>query len=146
MTTNLFIAIYQIIKKTQAGIRNVPGIKISNTKTGEVIYTPPEGENVIRDLLRNLEEYINSGDSMDPLIKMSVMHYQFESIHPFSDGNGRTGRILNILYLIQENLLEFPILFLSKYIIENKTEYYRLLNEVTKKLTGRLGLLICLRL
>jgi Fic family protein len=133
LTTNIFISIYQKIKKTQASIRNVTGVKISNTRTGEVIYTPPEGVNVIRDLLKNIEEYINNEDALDPLIKMAIMHYQFEAIHPFSDGNGRTGRILNILYLIQKGLLEFPILYLSKYIIENKGNYYRLLKNVTEK-------------
>src|SRR5215210_201482 len=122
INTNLFICIYNIIKETNAGIRNTPGTKISNKKNNEIIYTPPEGETIIRDKLKNLEDFINNNDDdVDPLIKMAIMHYQFEAIHPFSDGNGRTGRILNILYLINNGLLEIPILYLSKYIIENKS-------------------------
>jgi len=133
LTTRLFVSIYQTIKQTEAGIRNVPGTAIANTATGKVVYTPPEGEGVIRDKLRNLEEYVHSEDNTDPLIRMAVMHYQFEAIHPFTDGNGRTGRILNILFLTSYGLLELPVLYLSKYVIENKREYYRLLREVTEK-------------
>jgi Fic family protein len=132
LTTNLFIGIFQKIKETTYGIRNTPGTKISTT-AGEVVYTPPEGENVIRDKLFNLEEYINNDDKTDPLIKLAVIHYQFEAIHPFSDGNGRTGRIINILYLLQQKLLELPVIYLSRYIIENKDDYYRLLKSVTEK-------------
>jgi len=133
LTTNLLIQILRTIKKNQAGIRNIPGTKIANDRTGEVIYTPPEGEGVIREKLKNLEEYIHSENKIDPLIKLAVIHYQFESIHPFSDGNGRTGRILCILYLIQQSLLELPVLYLSQYIINRKSDYYRLLREVTEK-------------
>jgi len=134
LTTNLFIKIFQKIKDTDAGIRRTPGTKLLNPATGEVIYTPPEGENLIRDLLSNLEKYIHSDtDDVDPLIKASVIHYQFESIHPFTDGNGRTGRILLILYFLLTGYLELPILFLSKYIIENKSSYYTLLRGVTEK-------------
>ena len=132
LTTNLFVEIVQTIKKNQAGIRNTPGTTISNAITGEVIYTPPEGEGVIRDKLKNLEDFIHADDSIDPIIKQAVIHYQFESIHPFSDGNGRTGRIINILYLIFRDLLELPVLYLSKHIIDNKSEYYRLLLRVTE--------------
>jgi Fic family protein len=133
LTTNLFIDIFQKIKETTAGIRNTPGTKIS-TSSGEVIYTPPEGENLIRDKLHNLEEYINNDDDKtDPLIKLAVIHYQFEAIHPFTDGNGRTGRIINILYLVQQKLLELPVIYLSRYIIENKNDYYNLLKKVTEK-------------
>jgi Fic family protein len=133
LTTNLFISIFQKIKETTAGIRNTPGTKISTSK-GEVIYTPPEGEDLIRDKLSNLEEYINiNDDKTDPLIKLAVIHYQFEAIHPFADGNGRTGRIINILYLVQQKLLELPVIYLSRYIIENKEDYYRLLKAVTEK-------------
>ncbi|MCH8874965.1 Fic family protein, partial [candidate division KSB1 bacterium] len=121
LTTNLFIQIVQTIKKNQAGIRNTLGTKIASDRTGEVIYTPPEGEEVIREKLKNLEEYIHSVNKIDPLIKLAVIHYQFEAIHPFSDGNGRTGRILCILYLIQQNLLELPVLYLSQYIINRKS-------------------------
>jgi len=133
LTTNLFIKIYQTIKENRAGIRNVPGTVIKNMSTGEVLYTPPEGEPVIRDKLKNLEDYIHSDNAADPLIKLAVIHYQFEAIHPFTDGNGRTGRILNILFLVMKDLLDFPVLYLSKYIIEKKNDYYRLLRNVTAK-------------
>ena len=99
----------------------------------KIIYWPPEGEETIRALLENLEEYIQNGHDVDPLIKMAIIHYQFEAIHPFDDGNGRTGRIINILYLIQEKLLHQPVLYLSDSIIRNKSEYYRLLRGVTEK-------------
>lgn len=132
LTTNLFVDIVRTIKKNQAGIRNIPGTAVANGVTGEVIFTPPEGESVIRDKLKNLEDFIHIEDSIDPLIKLAVIHYQFESIHPFSDGNGRTGRIINILFLVFRGLLELPVLYLSKYIIENKGEYYRLLRRVTE--------------
>jgi len=134
ITTNLIVSVCNIIKETGAGIRKTPGTKITNHKTGEVIYTPPEGEDVIRTLLHNLEQYVNlNDDGIDPLIKMAVMHYQFEAIHPFTDGNGRTGRILNILYLVKNNLLEIPILYLSKYIIDHKAKYYTGLRSITEK-------------
>jgi Fic family protein len=133
LTTNLFIKIYQTIKENRAGIRNVPGTVIKNISTGEVIYTPPEGESVIRDKLKNLEDYIHAENAVDPLVKLAVIHYQFEATHPFTDGNGRTGRILNILYLILKDLLDFPVLYLSKYIIENKNNYYLLLRNVATK-------------
>jgi Fic family protein len=98
-----------------------------------VIHTPPQEETTIRKLLDNLEQYINTQDGVDPLIKMAVIHYQFESIHPFYDGNGRTGRIINILYLVLNELLDLPILYLSSYIIKHKADYYRLLQEVREK-------------
>lgn len=112
-------------------VRKVPGTVISNQNTGQINYTPPVGEQVIRDLLTNWEQFIHSNDDVDPLIKMAVAHYQFEAIHPFYDGNGRTGRILNILYLIEQGLLTLPILYLSRYVVQHKSEYYRLLNSVT---------------
>lgn len=130
--TNLFIKMVQIIKKNQAGIRSVPGTTIANSKTGKVIYTPPDGESIIRDKLKNLETFIHGTEALDPLIRLAVIHYQFEAIHPFSDGNGRTGRIINTLFLVLEDLLELPILYLSKYIIDHKDEYYRLLRRVTE--------------
>lgn len=133
LSTNVFIKIFQTIKENRAGIRNVPGTKIANTATGEVMYTPPEGESIIRDKLKNMEDYIHSEDALDPLIKMAVIHYQFEAIHPFFDGNGRAGRIVNILFLVYKDLLAIPVLYLSKYIIENKNDYYRLLRDVTEK-------------
>ena len=132
LTTNLFISIYQIIKETNAGIRVTPGTKISNSN-GEIIYTPPEGENIIREKLTNLEKFIHEEDEFDDLIKLALIHYQFEAIHPFTDGNGRTGRIINVLYLILKKRLDLPILYLSKFIIENKNHYYKLLHNVTEK-------------
>lgn len=111
----------------------MPGTKIANSATGEVLYTPPEGVQVIRDKLKNLEDYIHAGDKVDPLIKLAIIHYQFEAIHPFFDGNGRAGRIINILFLVYKDLLDLPVLYLSKYIIENKNDYYRLLRNVTEK-------------
>jgi len=133
LSTNLFVTIVQRIRENQAGIRNTPGTTIANSATGEVIYTPPEGETIIRDKLKNLEDFIHAGDEMDPLIKLALIHYQFEAIHPFSDGNGRTGRIINILFLILHGLLDLPVLYLSKAIIERKNDYYRLLRQVMQK-------------
>ncbi len=133
LTTNLFIRIVQTIKQNKAGIRSTPGTKIANQLTGKVVYSPPEGETVIRDKLANLEAWLHEPGDIDPLVKLAVLHYQFEAIHPFSDGNGRTGRLINILYLAQQNLLGQPILYLSKYIIDHKADYYRLLRAVTEK-------------
>ena len=132
ITTNLCIELVQCIKQNSAGIRTLHGTTLSNTKGG-VIYTPPSGEQVIRDKMANLEIFINENQSIDPLIKMAISHYQFEAIHPFSDGNGRTGRILLLLQLKLEQLLEIPALFLSEYIIKNKDNYYRGLRAVTEK-------------
>jgi len=133
LNTGVFLEVVRTIKKNKAGIRTLPGTKISNPDTGKVIYTPPEGEQVIRDKLYNLEKFIHANDSLDPLVKMALIHYQFEAIHPFYDGNGRTGRIINILFLVFKELLELPVLYLSKHIIENKSEYYRRLCAVTEK-------------
>ena len=124
-------AICSQIKGVEMTVRKVPGTALANDKTGEVIYTPPEGEAVLRDLLGNWESLLHEQPELDPLIRMAVMHYQFEAIHPFTDGNGRTGRILNILYLVQEELLTLPILYLSRYIIANKSQYYNNLLAVT---------------
>ena len=132
ITTNLCIEIMQRIRQNTSGIRTTPGTTLSNTR-GKVIYTPPTGEDVIRKKLSNLERFINEDESLDPLIKMALMHYQFEAIHPFSDGNGRTGRILLLLYLKIENLLDVPAIYLSDYIIRNKSEYYIKLSMVTEK-------------
>jgi Fic family protein len=131
ITTNLFIRIYQNIKDTDASIRVTPGTRISNS-SGEIVYTPPVGEEIIRKKLKNLEEFIHTDDDTDILIKMALIHYQFEAIHPFTDGNGRTGRIINVLFLILKKQLDLPILYLSKYIIENKNEYYKKLRSVTE--------------
>ncbi len=132
ITTNLCVDIMQRIKKNTSNIRTTPGTTLSNIN-GDVIYTPPSGEDVIRKKLSNFEKFINEDDSLDPLIKMALMHYQFEAIHPFSDGNGRTGRILLLLYLKMENLLDVPAIYLSEYIIQNKSEYYKRLRLVTEK-------------
>lgn len=127
INTNVLIELQSIIEHNNAGIRKTPGTNLKNSKTGEIIYTPPQEEKEIRDLLKNLEDYINNNDDdVDPLIKMALIHYQFESIHPFYDGNGRSGRILNVLYLVLNNLLDSPILYLSNYINNNKSEYYKL--------------------
>lgn len=134
LTINLFIELFQIIKQRTDGIRKLPGTKLKNN-FNEVVYTPPNNSEDILRLLTNLEKYINEDapDDVDPLIKLAVMHYQFECIHPFPDGNGRVGRIINVLYLMKEQLLEFPILYLSRYIIKNKTSYYKALQGVTEK-------------
>lgn len=135
ITTNLCVKIVQCIKQNNASIRNTPGTTLSNTQ-GEVIYTPPNGEQIIREKLANLEKFINEDetiDPLDPLIKMAILHYQFEAIHPFSDGNGRTGRILLLLYLKISGILDTPAIYLSEYIIKNKIEYYRCLRDVTEK-------------
>lgn len=131
--TNSFLEIQKILEPNKAGIRKLPGTSIVNSSTGETLYTPPEGEDNIRRLLTNYELYFNNfSDDVDPLIKLAVLHYQFEAIHPFYDGNGRTGRILMVLHLILAKRLELPILFLSGYINQNRSDYYRLLNAVTK--------------
>ena len=132
ITTNLCIELVQRIKQNTASIRTTPGTTLSNTK-GEVIYTPPSGEQVIRGKMANLEGFINENNSIDPLIKMAISHYQFEAIHPFSDGNGRTGRIILLLQLKLEQLLDIPVLFLSEYIIKHKDKYYKCLRAVTEK-------------
>ena len=133
LNTNLFIEIVQTITKNSAGIRNTPDTTLINASTDEIIYTPPNGEAIIKEKLKNLEDFIHVENNIDPLIKLAIIHYQFESIHPFTDGNGRTGRIINILYLIQQGLLDLPVLYLSKYITKNKADYYRLLNRVTSE-------------
>lgn len=138
VTENKFLSINHIIKlqslivKNNAGIRKLPGTVLMNEQTGQTVYTPPQDFNEIMVLLDNLEKFINDDTvfNIEPLIKMAIIHYQFESIHPFYDGNGRIGRIINVLYLILKRLLDLPILYLSKYIIRNKSDYYRLLQEV----------------
>lgn len=113
-------------------VRSVPGTALTSDRSGEVIYTPPVGESVLRELLANWERFIHSDDQLDPLIKMAAAHYQFEAIHPFTDGNGRTGRIINSLYLIEKDLLTLPVLYLSRYILQNRGEYNRRLLRVTE--------------
>jgi Fic family protein len=119
------------IKGVEMSVRKVPGTQLINAATNEIVYTPPENETLLRDLLANWENYIHMETDLDPLIRLAVGHYQFEAIHPFTDGNGRTGRIINSLFLIQEDLLTLPILYLSRYVIENRVEYYQLLQSVT---------------
>ena len=131
INTNTIIKIQGTIEHNNAGIRKLPGTELKNSIIGETIYTPPQSEHEIREYLKNLEDFINnSEDGIDPLIKVCLIHYQFESIHPFYDGNGRTGRILNILYLVLNKLIDSPILYLSKYINKTKQEYYKLFKEV----------------
>ncbi|RLD40736.1 MAG: Fic family protein [Bacteroidetes bacterium] len=128
--------IQKTIVENNAGIRAMAGTVLKNDKTGEIVYTPPQEKDEILNLLSNLLEHFNINQTdLSPLINLAVLHYQFESIHPFYDGNGRTGRILNILYLIINELLDIPILYLSSYINENKSDYYRLLNQVNN--TGK---------
>jgi len=121
------------LKGVEMQVRRVPGTTLANARTGEVIYTPPTGEEQLRNLLANWERFLHNAVEIDPLIRMAVAHYQFEAIHPFTDGNGRTGRVLNSLFLIQENLLTLPILYLSRYIIVHKAAYYALLLGVTRE-------------
>lgn len=132
LTNNDIIAIQSELEKNNAGFRKVPGTALKNSTTGEIIYTPPQDYDTILDLMTNLEQYINdeSMSEFDTLVKMAIIHYQFESIHPFYDGNGRTGRIINVLYLVMNDLLNLPVLYLSRYIIEHKADYYKLLQEV----------------
>ena len=126
------LEIQSIIESNNAGFRKLPGTSLKNDKTGEIIYTPPQHNKEITEMMDNLEKFMNDNSlsDWDPLIKMAVVHHQFESIHPFYDGNGRTGRIINILYLVKEGLLKIPILYLSRYINQNKSDYYRLLQKV----------------
>lgn len=121
------------IKGVDMAVRKVPGTALTNAATNEVVYTPPEGERRLRGLLANWERFLHEEESIDPLIRMAVAHYQFEAIHPFTDGNGRTGRVLNSLFLVEKGLLTLPILYLSRYIIAHKADYYRLLLDVTRK-------------
>ena len=131
LTTATAVQICRTIKGVEIGIRATPGTALANDVTGEIIYTPPEGNKLLLDKLANWERFIHEAEDVDPLIRMAVMHYQFEAIHPFTDGNGRTGRVLNLLFLVEKGLLSIPVLYLSRYIIEHKTDYYRLLLKVT---------------
>lgn len=132
LLTRDIVQIQSLLEKNDAGIRKQGGTCLKSDQTGEVIFTPPQFEDDIRNALANLEKYINDAelDDIDPLIKMAIIHHQFETIHPFYDGNGRTGRILNILYLVLNELLDLPILYLSRYITTHKADYYRLLQSV----------------
>lgn len=130
--TNTCVEVCTTILGVQTDVRTTPGTTLMNDLTGEVIYTPPEGESVIREKLANWEKFLHEETEIDPLIRMAVQHYQFEAIHPFTDGNGRTGRVLNLLFLVEQGLLASPVLYLSRYIIQHKSQYYRLLREVTE--------------
>ena len=133
LTTGTAVNVCQTIKGTDIDIRNTPGTTLMNDVTGERIYTPPEGEALIRDKLANWERFLHEATDIDPLVRMAIGHYQFEAIHPFIDGNGRTGRVLNLLYLVDQGLLDTPVLYLSRAIIQNKADYYRLLLGVTRE-------------
>ena len=133
LTTRTAEAICTRIKGVDMAVRRVPGTALASGATGEVVYTPPEGEALLRELLADWERFLHLDDGLDPLIRMAVAHYQFEAIHPFMDGNGRTGRILNSLFLVEQGLLPQPILYLSRYIIGRKSDYYRLLLAVTRE-------------
>jgi Fic family protein len=131
LSTDMAIQICSTIKGVELDIRDDSGTRLSNRKTGAVIYTPPVGQKLLVEKLQNWADFMHQSTTIDPLVRMAVQHYQFEAIHPFTDGNGRTGRIMNILFLQQQGLLNSPILYLSRHIIQNKGEYYRLLNDVT---------------
>jgi len=147
LTNKTILQVQEELEGNKAGFRKLPGTTLKNTATGQTIYTPPQNPEEIKHLMTNLEKFINNRElcSFDPLVKMAIIHYQFESIHPFYDGNGRTGRIINILYLILENLQNIPILYLSNYIIKNKSDYYRLLQEVREKNNWEEWLLFMIR-
>jgi Fic family protein len=131
LTTATAVDICRLIKGIDLDVRRVPGTALVNDATGDVIYTPPQGEALLRNLLANWERFLHEVADIDPLIRMAVAHYQFEAIHPFTDGNGRTGRILNLLFLMEQGLLDLPVLYLSRSIIHSKADYYRLLRAVT---------------
>ena len=131
LSENHIKQIQEILENNKAGYRRLPGTELKNQQTGEIVYVPPQDNISISRLMRELTEYVNTGsEAIDPLIQIAVIHHQFESIHPFYDGNGRTGRIINILYLVIKDLLDLPVLYLSRYFIQNKAEYYRLLQSV----------------
>lgn len=133
LTTDMAIHICSTIKGTELDIRAESGTKLKNRVSGEVIYTPPEGQKLLQAKLDNWADFMHGCTEIDPLVRLAIQHYQFEAIHPFADGNGRTGRILNILFLVEQGLLDSPILYLSRYIIGNKAAYYQLLQKVTRE-------------
>lgn len=135
LTNKSILKVQEVLENNNAGFRKLPGTDLKSSVTDETIYTPPQDYDEILRLMANLERYINDPQiqDCDPLIKMAIIHFQFESIHPFYDGNGRTGRIINILYLVLEKLQSIPILYHSNYIIKDKTEYYRLLQAVREE-------------
>lgn len=129
---NDILLIQETLEKNRAGLRKLPGTALKNQATGEVVYEPPQSARDIEDLMANLVAYINDDElcDADPLVKMAIIHHQFESIHPFYDGNGRTGRIINMLYLVSKDLLDLPVLYLSRYLIQTKAGYYQELQAV----------------
>ncbi len=131
LTTRTASLICAHLQGREMDIRAIPGTRIANPTTGEIVYAPPEGAELIRGKLAAWEKFIHARNDLDPLVRMAVAHYQFEAIHPFHDGNGRTGRVVNILMLIEAGLLDEPILYLSRSIIRRKNDYYRLLRGVT---------------
>ncbi len=147
LTNKIILKVQEELMGNKAGFRKLPGTVLKSSSTGEVIYTPPQDPKEVESLMANLEKFMNDRSlcDFDPLVKMSIIHYQFESIHPFYDGNGRTGRIINILYLIHEKLQGLPILYLSKYIIRNRSDYYRLLKEVRETSNWEEWLLFMIR-
>ncbi|WP_374578526.1 Fic family protein [Phenylobacterium sp.] len=133
LTNNMIIAMFRLLKRTEGGFREVPGTALKNEGDGSLVYVPPQDANAVRDLMSALERFINLDDAdsdLDPLTRMAIIHHQFESIHPFPDGNGRLGRIINVLFLTRCGLLDIPILYLSRFITQNKADYYRLLQAV----------------
>ena len=148
LNTNTIEAICTNIKGVEMTVRRVPGVRLRNTTTGAVIYTPPEGETRLRKMLKNWEDFLHTDAAQtpfDPLVRMAVLHYQFEAIHPFTDGNGRTGRVLNSLFLVDQDLLSQPILYLSRYIFAHRADYYRLLEHVSRSGDWEEWLLFILR-
>lgn len=132
LTLNDIKRIQEVLEQNSAGFRTTPGTQLKRSSDGAVIYTPPQDGQLIVELMSNLEQFINDDElcPIDPLVKMAIIHHQFESIHPFYDGNGRTGRIVNILYLVTSGLLDLPILYLSRYITHNKAEYYERIQAI----------------
>jgi Fic family protein len=133
LTTRTAEEVCTIIKNVRMTVRKVPGTKLANNASAEIIYTPPEGESRLRDKLANWERFVHDDGDIDPVVRMAVAHYQFEAIHPFTEGNGRTGRILNLLMLVEQKLLDLPVLYLSRYVIRNKSAYYNALLAVTTR-------------
>ena len=131
LSTAIAVEVCRTLRGVNLDVRRVPGTKLLNEGTGAVVYTPPEGERLLRQQLANWERFLHEARDVDPLIRMAVAHYQFEAIHPFTDGNGRTGRILNLLFLVEQELLDLPVLHLSRAIVRRKADYYRLLRAVT---------------
>jgi Fic family protein len=133
LTTDIAIQLVSTIKDIELDVRDDSGTKLKNRHSGELIYTPPIGQKLLIEKLDNWQSFMHDATDIDPLVRMAVQHYQFEAIHPFTDGNGRTGRILNILFLVEQGLLDTPILYLSRHVIQHKSDYYRLLMDVTRK-------------